>query len=235
MILCIIQARMGSTRLPGKTMALVRDDMHVIDYVVEQVKFSRTIERIIVAIPDISQDDISYNHLISRKIQVFRGSADDVLDRYYQCAKKESASVVVRITADNPLIDPQIIDKVVEQFTQNNFDYVSNTYPSTFPHGTETEVFSFTALEKAWKESKDEFDREHVTPYFYKNRNKFKIGNVSQNENFSNYSWTVDFKEDLEFVRHVANHITKKPILTKDIMELIRKSPDILKINKKNN
>ena len=235
MITCIIQARMGSTRLPGKTMEKITKDKRVIDFVVEQLKFSKIIEKIIVAIPDSIEDDVTYNHLLSKKIQTYRGSLKNVLDRYYQCAKNISSSVIVRVTADCPLIDPEIVDKVITKFIKNKFDYVSNTHPRTFPYGTETEVFSFNALEKAWNETSNDFDREHVTPYFYKNPNKFSIGNVIQEKNQSNYRWTIDYNEDLELVKYIANNIIKKPILTSDIINLIIKNPNLLKINESHN
>jgi len=235
MITCIIQARMGSTRLPGKTMEKITKDKRVIDFVVEQLKFSKIIGKIIVAIPDSIEDDVTYNHLLSKKIQTYRGSLKNVLDRYYQCAKNISSSVIVRVTADCPLIDPEIVDKVITKFIKNKFDYVSNTHPRTFPYGTETEVFSFNALEKAWNETRNDFDREHVTPYFYKNPNKFSIGNVIQEKNQSNYRWTIDYNEDLELVKYIANNIIKKPILTNDIINLIIKNPNLLKINESRN
>ena len=235
MITCIIQARMGSTRLPGKTMEKITKDKRVIDFVVEQLKFSKIIEKIIVAIPDSIEDDVTYNHLLSKKIQTYRGSLKNVLDRYYQCAKNISSSVIVRVTADCPLIDPEIVDKVITKFIKNKFDYVSNTHPRTFPYGTETEVFSFNALEKAWNETRNDFDREHVTPYFYKNPNKFSIGNVIQEKDQSNYRWTIDYNEDLELVKYIANNIIKKPILTSDIINLIIKNPNLLKINESHN
>ena len=235
MITCIIQARMGSTRLPGKTMEKITKDKRVIDFVVEQLKFSKIIEKIIVAIPDSIEDDVTYNHLLSKKIQTYRGSLKNVLDRYYQCAKNISSSVIVRVTADCPLIDPEIVDKVIMKFIKNKFDYVSNTHPRTFPYGTETEVFSFNALEKAWNETRNDFDREHVTPYFYKNPNKFSIGNVIQEKNQSNYRWTIDYNEDLELVKYIANNIIKKPILTNDIINLIIKNPNLLKTNESHN
>ena len=235
MITCIIQARMGSTRLPGKVMKKLTDNGKVIDFVIDQLKYSKIIEKIIVAIPDLVEDDIIYNHLRSRKIQTYRGSSRNVLDRYYQCAKNISSSVIVRVTADCPLIDPEIVDKVITKFIKNKFDYVSNTHPRTFPYGTETEVFSFNALEKAWNETRNDFDREHVTPYFYKNPNKFSIGNVIQEKNQSNYRWTIDYNEDLELVKYIANNIIKKPILTNDIINLIIKNPNLLKRNESHN
>jgi spore coat polysaccharide biosynthesis protein SpsF len=196
---------------------------------------SKLIEKIIIAIPDLNEDNLTYQHLVSKNISVFRGSTKNVLDRYYQCAKIESSSIIVRITADCPLIDPVIVDNVIQKFIENKFDYVANTHPRTFPYGTETEVFSFNALEKAWMETDDDFDREHVTPYFYNNLDKFTIGNFKQENNQSGYRWTVDYEEDLEFVRFIASNISKNPILTDDIIELIEKNPDIIKINKKYN
>jgi spore coat polysaccharide biosynthesis protein SpsF len=216
-------------------MEKITKDKRVIDFVVEQLKFSKIIEKIIVAIPDSIEDDVTYNHLLSKKIQTYRGSLKNVLDRYYQCAKNISSSVIVRVTADCPLIDPEIVDKVITKFIKNKFDYVSNTHPRTFPYGTETEVFSFNALEKAWNETSNDFDREHVTPYFYKNPNKFSIGNVIQEKNQSNYRWTIDYNEDLELVKYIANNIIKKPILTNDIINLIIKNPNLLKRNESHN
>jgi len=235
MITCIVQARMGSSRLPGKTMKMITKDKRIIDFVVSQLQSSKLIEKIIIAIPDLNEDNLTYQHLVSKNISVFRGSTKNVLDRYYQCAKIESSSIIVRITADCPLIDPVIVDNVIQKFIENKFDYVANTHPRTFPYGTETEVFSFNALEKAWMETDDDFDREHVTPYFYNNLDKFTIGNFKQENNQSGYRWTVDYEEDLEFVRFIASNISKNPILTDDIIELIEKNPDIIKINKKYN
>jgi spore coat polysaccharide biosynthesis protein SpsF len=226
---------MGSSRLPGKTMKMITKDKRIIDFVVSQLQSSKLIEKIIIAIPDLNEDNLTYQHLVSKNISVFRGSAKNVLDRYYQCAKIESSSIIVRITADCPLIDPVIVDNVIQKFIENKFDYVANTHPRTFPYGTETEVFSFNALEKAWMETDDDFDREHVTPYFYNNLDKFTIGNFKQENNQSGYRWTVDYEEDLEFVRFIASNISKNPILTDDIIELIEKNPDIIKINKKYN
>ena len=216
-------------------MKKVSKDKRVIDFVINQLTACKKIEKIIVAIPDTIEDNLLYEHLLSKNISVYRGSLKNVLDRYYKCANLNGSSIIVRITADCPLIDPQIVDRVIVKFVQNNFDYVANTHPRTFPYGTETEVFSFKALKQAWNETKDKFDQEHVTPYFYKNADKFKIGNLSQNLNQSNYRWTIDYAEDLEFVQKVTHEIQKHPILTEDIIELLKKNPEIVKINKKFN
>ena len=235
MITCIIQARIGSSRLPGKVMQKISENKRVIDFVVDQLQESKKIEKIIVAIPDEIEDNITYDHLISRNISTFRGSLNNVLDRYYQCAKSNSSSIIIRITADCPLIDPQIVDSVITKFIENKYDYVANTHPRTFPYGTETEVFSFDALKICWEETNDKYDKEHVTSYFYKNPDKFKIGNFSQNTNQSNYRWTVDYEEDLKLVKKIVQKISKNPILTEHIIDLLEKNPEIVKINKKYN
>ena len=225
---------MGSTRFPGKVMEKIDDENRVTDYVVNQIKSSKLIEKIIVAIPNLAEDDIFYQHLLSKKISTYRGSSNNVLDRYYQCAQNESGTVIVRITADNPLVDPEVVDKTIKKFMENEYDYVGNIHPKTFPNGTEVEVFSFYALETAWKQTKDVYDLEHVTPYFSKNPDKFKLGNLSQTKDESNYRWTVDYVEDLEFIKYVVNKIPNRPILINNIMNLI-KNPHNFKITKNYN
>tara|TARA_B110000014_G_scaffold254019_1_gene234119 strand:- start:1025 stop:1720 length:696 start_codon:yes stop_codon:yes gene_type:complete len=224
---CIIQARMGSSRLPGKVMMKIDKINTIMFYVVNQLKNSKKINRIIIATTNLEEDDIIANYAKTMKVDLFRGDALDVLDRYYQCAKNFSSAIIVRITADNPLIDPNIVDDVVEQFMKNSFDYVSNAKPRTFPYGTEVEVFSFQALEKAWNNAKKPSEREHVTPYFHNNKNQFKIFSVKLSEDLSYLRWTVDRKNDLKFVRKIVSEIKKRPILMTDIIKLISKNPDI--------
>lgn len=235
MIGLIVQARMGSSRLPGKVMMQIDGKNPLLYYAIKQNKVSKYGKNLVIATTTKSEDDIIEEYAKKNNIMIFRGSSENVLDRYYQCAKNISSSVIVRVTADCPLIDPEIVDKVITKFIKNKFDYVSNTHPRTFPYGTETEVFSFNALEKAWNETRNDFDREHVTPYFYKNPNKFSIGNVIQEKDQSNYRWTIDYNEDLELVKYIANNIIKKPILTNDIINLIIKNPNLLKINESHN
>ena len=231
---CIIHARMGSSRLPGKVMMKIDKINTIMFYVVNQLKNSKKINRIIIATTNLEEDDIIANYAKTMKVDLFRGDAFDVLDRYYQCAKNFSSEIIVRITADNPLIDPGIVDDVVEQFIKNSFDYVSNAKPRTFPYGTEVEVFLFQALEKAWNNAKKPSEREHVTPYFHNNKNKFKISSVKFSEDLSYLRWTVDRKNDLKFVRKIVSEIKKRPILMTDIIKLISKNPDITSINKTN-
>jgi len=231
MIGCIIQARMGSTRLPGKVMLPVDDSNPVIWYVVNQMKHSKLCEKLIVATTNLVEDEKIVDFAKKNSLYYFRGSAEDCLDRYYHCAKSFSISTIVRITCDNPLIDPTLVDDSVYLFKSGRYDYVSNCKPRTFPQGTEVEVFSFDALKRAWEEANKPSEREHVTPHFYNNPDKFKIFNITNQKNISALRWTVDRGEDLELVKIIVSKIKKTPILMKDILQLLEKEPELAKIN----
>ena len=228
----ILQARIGSTRFPGKVMELI-DSKPVIAHVIDQVSHSKYGKNIVVATTQNKEDDKIEKYLRGKLIPVYRGSEKDCLDRYYQCAKLHNFKIIIRITCDNPLIDPILIDDGIEVFINNTYDYVTNCKPRTFPQGTEVEIFSFTALENAWKCSKKSSEREHVTPYFYKNSEKFKIFNIENDTNLSNFRWTIDRKEDLDFVKIIYAKFKKSPILMNDILKLIIDEPDLIKINEK--
>ncbi|RZD48881.1 MAG: acylneuraminate cytidylyltransferase, partial [Thaumarchaeota archaeon] len=174
MIGCIIQARMGSTRLPGKVVKKIDGEKTVLDYVINQLKASKKIDTIIVATTNLQEDDIIFNYLKFQQIECYRGSSEDVLDRYYQCAKKFGIDHILRITADNPLIDPKFIDIIIEKYKNEKCDFMTNAIHRTFPYGTEVEVFSFESLEKSWKMAKKPSEREHVTPFMCDPQNKFK-------------------------------------------------------------
>jgi len=166
MIGCIIQARTGSTRLPGKTLMSVDPNDTVLSFGTKQVQSCKNIDQLVIATTTLSEDDIIVDYMNKLNIKCFRGSPEDVLDRYYQCAKKFSFSIIVRITSDCPIVDPVIADKIISYFTENKakIDYVSNVHPvTTFPDGTDVEVFSFESLEKAWTEAEKPSEREHVT------------------------------------------------------------------------
>ncbi len=193
---CIIQARIGSTRLPGKVLKLLDEKNSQLFYVINQLRFCKNLEKIVVATTDSDEDNEIIKITSQLGITNFRGSTNDVLDRYYQCAKFFNLDPIVRITADNPLIDPELVDCVIKEFKNGEYDYATNFIPRTFPYGTEAEIFSFNALELAWKESKKLSEREHVTPYFYNNLNKFKIKKISYSKNFSHLRWTVDRESD---------------------------------------
>ena len=171
---CIIQARMGSERLPGKVLFDLTDGKKVIEFIIDQLQ-SSNLQQKIVAIPDNEMDDILFDFLNNLKISCYRGSTFDVLDRYYTCAKKFSFKNIMRITGDNPLIDPEIVNDAIEEYCDSNCDYLTNSIDRTFPNGTEVEIFSFYVLEQIWKNAKTLFDKDlaclaasftNCSPYF---------------------------------------------------------------------
>ena len=230
MIGCIIQARVNSTRLPKKVLKNIDDKKKVLEFIINQVKYSKKIDKIVIATTTKNDDDIIT--MISKKnnCDYFRGSEKDVLDRYYYCAKKFNFDSIVRITSDCPLIDPQIIDNVIEKFESKNYDYVTNTFPRTFPKGLDVEIFSFTTLEQMWREAKLPSEREHVTQFIL-NHNKFRIGNIEYNNNLSNLRWTLDQKEDFEFLSNIIKRIQTRPILINHVLKILSDEPELSKIN----
>ena len=233
MIGCIIQARTGSTRLPGKIMMPIDQNDTVLSFGIKQVKSCKKIDELVIATTDLPEDDIIVDYMNKLNIKYFRGSSKDVLDRYYQCAKEYSVSTIVRIPSDKPLIDPEIVDNVVSMFMNSSYDYITNFLPNpTFPSGTEVEVFSINALKKAWEKAKIPSEKEHVTPYFTNHEDEFKITHIENSENLSHLRWAVDRIEDLKLVREIVSKIKKRPILMKDILELFTREPELIKINK---
>lgn len=234
-VVAIIQARMGSTRLSGKVMKTILG-RPVILWDLERASLSKLVDEIVVAIPygdenDVIEDTIKeYNN----KIVITRGSEDDVLDRYYQAAVQASADVIVRITSDCPLIDPVVVDDVIRQFVSNECDYCSNLLIRTYPIGLDTEVFAFSALERAWEEAEKDYEREHVTPYIREHPNIFKLLNVSNDVDLSHLRWTLDTKEDFEFIEAVYQRIypKKQLFLMDDVLELLDGEPELIEINR---
>ena len=153
-----------------------------------------------------------------------------MLDRYFQCARKFELDVIVRVTSDCPLIDPQIIDQVIEEFESGNFDYVTNTFPRTFPKGLDVEIFSRETLEKMWKNAELPSEREHVTQFIF-NNNEFRIGNVKNDVDLSDMRWTLDEKEDLEFLISIIKRNKNKPILKDEVLEILSREPSLQKVN----
>jgi glutamate-1-semialdehyde aminotransferase/spore coat polysaccharide biosynthesis protein SpsF (cytidylyltransferase family) len=201
MVIAIVQARMSSTRLPGKVLADVYG-RPMLWRVVSRLGRARLLDKVLVATSENPSDDAIARFCEQEGICCFRGSETDVLDRYYQAARAHRADVVVRITSDCPLIDSVVVDKVVDRFLNGRFDYVSNALRYTYPDGLDTEVFSFEVLEQAWREATKNSEREHVTPYL--RSGKFRVENVENDRLLPrNLRWTVDEPADLEFVRKV--------------------------------
>lgn len=231
-VVAIVQARMGSTRLPGKVLKEVLS-RPLLSYQVERMKKATLIDELVIATTPFNNEPII--ELCEREdVAYFVGSEKDVLERYYQAAKQFEADIVVRMTSDCPLIDPNIIDQVINMYLKNDFDYVSNTQLRTFPRGMDTEVFSFDALERAYHEAKIEYEHEHVTPYLYLNKDKFKIGQYTQENDTNNIRLTVDTPEDFELIRRIfeALYANNPHFSLEDILMLLQQYPEWLDINK---
>ena len=232
MIGCIVQARMGSTRLPGKTLLKIDNKNTVLDSVLNQLSFSKLIDKIVIATTNLQSDNVIEDFAKNSNLEIFRGSSDNVLDRYLQCAKYFSFDIIVRITADNPLIDPNIIDKIIDEYKNKKCDFITNTLHRTFPYGTEVEVFSFESLEKAWKNAKKPSEREHVTPFIRNPENKFILSNIEHQEDISHLRYTIDRMDDLKLVKEIVKNILTRPILLQDVIKLHKNKPEIFEINK---
>ena len=231
-IVAIIQARMGSTRLPGKVLADIGGEP-MLARIVSRVKQARTVQKIVVATSDATSDDRVAEVCERKNIAVFRGSEKNVLDRFYRAAKDHQADVVVRITGDCPLIDPEVIDRVIAAYLRGECDYASNTMVCTYPDGLDTEVFSIAALETAWHDARRAADREHVTPFLRTSR-RFRLRNVESELGRStrHLRWTVDEPCDLEFVRAVYAYFGPKKIFGwRDVLALLDAQPALGRLN----
>jgi len=235
-VTAIVQVRMGSTRLPRKVLNdIVGKPM--LWHVINRVKKAKLIDEIVIVTTTEDEDEIIAKWAKNNNLKCYRGSVEDVLDRYYQAAKKFKANTIVRVTPDDPLKDPEIIDKVIKFYLDNkiNLDFVSNTIKPTYPEGLDVEVFSFSTLKRAWEEAKKKSEREHVTPYIWNHPDKFRLANVAkEGENLSHLRWTVDYPEDLEFTRAIYARLYKegKIFLMQDVLDLLKKCPELAKINK---
>ncbi len=236
-ILAIIQARMGSTRLPGKVMLKLQDKT-VLEHVIIRLKQAKLIDEIIVATTTNSSDDPIIEEMNRLNIKTFRGSEENVLSRYYYAAKENEADVIIRITSDCPLIDPKVIDEMINEYKEliqsDSVDYLSNTIERTYPRGLDAEIMSFKVLEETFLNAKEDFEKEHVTPYIYQNPDKFKRVDFLNDIDYSEHRWTLDTPEDLELITQIYNEIYKGEhnFYLKDIIKLFNEKPELIEINK---
>lgn len=232
MIVAIVQARMGSNRLPGKVLRKVLDKP-LLGYLTSRLKSSKLLNNVVIATADGQENRPIIEFCDNYGVDFFYGSEDDVLDRYYQAAKKFNAKIVVRITGDCPLVDPNVVDRTIQYFLDGGFDYVSNGIEYTFPDGTNVEVFSFEMLEKAWNEAVRKPHREHVTLFMKDNHDKIKFGIYKNDKDLSKYRYCVDNSEDFEVVSKIIKAIFPKnnnPSM-EDIIKFLDNYPDIFDIN----
>lgn len=229
----IIQARMGSSRLPCKVMKSICGRT-VLEHVILRVKQCKEVDDIIIATTTCDRDEAIANEAIRCGAKYFRGSENDVLSRYYLAAKENNADIIVRITSDCPLIDPIIADKVIQFYKNSEYDIVTNAgldlSQRTFPRGLDVEVFSFSALEDAFNNADKEYQREHVTPYVYEH---YKTGHFKNQADFSKYRWTLDTDEDFELISKIYNYLYKgkHDFYLTEILDLMEKYPELPKIN----
>ena len=223
---------MGSIRLPGKVMKII-DNKTILNHIIDQLSYSKFLKKIVIATSKNKNDDVIQNHSSEMEIPCFRGKLHDVLGRHYQCAKKFSFDPIVRIPSDKPLIDPLIVDQVIKKFYLDKPDYVSNfIYPLKYNVGTEVEVFSFAALEKASKLAKKSSDKEHIFPFFHNHKKNFKINFVSNLDDIKHLRFPLDRVEDLKLITKIFSSIKKRPVLKRDILNLYNKNPNLFSINK---
>lgn len=232
-VLGIIQARLGSTRLPGKVLSDIAG-RPMLARILERVAAARTVNEIVVATTDLDEDvGLCQFVLNSTKWPVFRGAALDVLDRFYRCAQLHKGDIIVRITADDPLKDAGIIDHAVNLLLANpELDYCSNTLEPTFPEGLDIEVFRFAALERAHAKATLPSEREHVTPYIYKNPEIFRVMNFTYKENLSSWRWTVDEQVDLDFMNIIFAQYSQQPLVPfESVVRWLEAHPEVREMN----
>ncbi len=231
-IVAIIQAHMESTRLPGKVLMDIAGQP-MLTHVVSRTRRAKRVDETIVATSIQTPDDAIVGVCKENGCGVFRGDDADVLDRYYNAAKQSRADAVVRITSDCPLIDPNLIDDLIHTFVgESGLDYASNGLPPrSYPRGLDAEIFGMAALQTAWIEAKEPACREHVTLYLVKHADKFKLRRVGNPVDYSKMRWTVDTKEDLQFVRLIYNHFGGKFFSWTDVLRLLEAHPDWQNVN----
>lgn len=234
-IVTVVQARSGSSRLPGKIFLPLAGEALLVR-MVERVRQAQRAGEVVVATTTDPADDPTAELCLKHSLNCFRGHPTDLLDRHYQCARKWGGNVVLKVPSDCPLIDPTVIDRVIAGFLGNSFDYVSNLHPATYPDGQDVEVMAMEALERVWREARRDFEREHTTPYFWENPGLFNIGNVEW-ETGQDWSMThritIDYPEDYEVIRRIyAALFPGNPRFgLKEIVALWEQQPDLLAIN----
>lgn len=239
-IYVIMQARIGSTRLPGKILKEILGKS-VLEITIERLLYTRNIDGVIVATTHESDSQLIIDicqKFNNEKVKYFQGSTDDVLARYYESAKRFDVDVIVRVTSDCPLIDPDLLAEMIDEYfllekKGEHFALLTNNLTHTYPHGLDAEIFSFKNLEFMFNEAADTFEREHVTPFIRRHPEEFRIINIAQEEDHSFHRWTLDYIEDFEFIKAVFERLyPSNPKFTRhDVIDLLKKHPHIFEIN----
>lgn len=231
-VVAIIQARTGSTRLPNKIF-LKLANASLLSHVVNRLRPSKEIDKIVIATTTSLDDNSVEEWCLNNSLDCFRGSENNVLERYYQAAKKFNADIIIRITADDPFKDYRLIDQAVKIIKDKNYDFVCNNSPVSFPEGLDVEVLSMDALSKSFLNSTSNFEKEHVTQYIHRNKKSFKIFNIKNFKDLSSFRWTIDTKDDYLFTIEIYNRLfdINNIFLTEDIYQILDKNPQLLQIN----
>jgi spore coat polysaccharide biosynthesis protein SpsF len=234
-VAAIIQARMASSRLPGKILTML-GHQPALEWMINRVGRSKLVDQVIIATTSDPSDDVVQTFCEDRSITCYRGDMYDVLDRVYQAAKQNKADVVLRLTGDCPFIDPEMLDDLIHMFLsiEPPLDFAANRLPMerTVPIGLDAEICSIGALEKVWQESTVKHHREHVMPYFYENPEKFNIMHLENDPDYGHLRWTLDTSEDLLMLQKVAEHFDGRDDFSwLEVLKLIEEKPEIQEIN----
>ena len=230
----VVQVRMGSSRLPGKVMAEI-EGRPMTWHIVNRLRHARLLQNVVIAVPDGERDESIRRMARAESIPYFAGSETDLIDRIYKTAVEFQADAIVRITGDCPLVDPDVVDLLVKTYLDRaqELDYVCSGRPRTFPHGLGAEVYPIATLQRLWHEIKDPLYREWFPVYVWEHEKEFRICNVEHSENLSHLRWTVDYEEDLAFVREVYRHLYRDGEVfgMTDILALLEAKPELAAIN----
>ncbi|MBI9043066.1 MAG: glycosyltransferase family protein [Anaerolineaceae bacterium] len=235
-IVAIIQARMSSSRLPGKVLTEI-SGKPMLAYVVERARMSKFVDEVVVATTTDQSDDPIEAYCLTSKTPLYRGDLYDVLDRYYQTAKAYQADMVVRLTADCPLLDPNVLDETISAMVSQKADFGANRLPPpwkrTYPIGLDVEVCTFHALERAWQEAGEKYHREHVMPYLYEEEGRFKVVVIDHEPDYGHMRWTVDTQEDLDLIRELMSRLGNEGEFSwVDVLKIFEDDPQLAEINK---
>jgi spore coat polysaccharide biosynthesis protein SpsF len=236
-IVIVVQARLGSSRLPGKVLMPILGKS-LLARMIERLQMIKYQAEIVIATSTEAVDDAIENEAKILALPCYRGSLTNLLDRHYQVAELFEADYLVKIPSDCPLIDPEIINQVFDYFFENDFDYVSNLHPATFPDGNDVEIMTKDCINKTWLEAKKPLELEHTTPYIWENPDQFSIGNFEWKTGLDysmTHRFTIDYQEDYEFIKAVFEELypKKKSFGCDSILELLAEKPEIFEINKK--
>jgi spore coat polysaccharide biosynthesis protein SpsF len=236
-VLIVVQARMSSTRLPGKVLMPILGKS-LLARMIERLQMVRHEVLLVIAATESAEDDLIEQEAAKLDVPCYRGNMNNLLDRHYQAAKKYGAGVVLKIPSDCPLIDPRIVDEVLDYFFTNRdkYDYVSNLHPASWPDGNDVEIMTMACIENAWKNASRPLELEHTTPYVWENQDKFRIGNVTWYTGLDysmSHRFTIDYADDYEFINRVFEELypEKNDFSCDDILELLKHKPEIYQLN----